>query len=298
MRAFLITALLASVSVPAVAAPGDHDRASRSEARSERSDRAERGERAERPQREEPSDRGERADRAERRSERAIAVQDIDRPVANDRARAVASEQSRLNRDSTDTVRNWRGADIRRGGSSAAPQGGNWREIRENERRRITDADVVQQPTVGDRRVRRISRVPVEGSEPPVVATRRDGDSHRRWDGSDSHRRWSGSDSHRRWRDSWRHDRRYDWSDWRRRHGSLFRLGFYFDPFGWNYRRYDVGYRLWPQYYSSRYWLNDPWQYRLPYAPAGYRWVRYWDDAILVDTWSGEVVDVIRNFFW
>jgi hypothetical protein len=26
--------------------------------------------------------------------------------------------------------------------------------------------------------------------------------------------------------------------------------------------------------------------------------VRYWDDAILVDRWSGEVVDVIHNFFW
>jgi len=55
---------------------------------------------------------------------------------------------------------------------------------------------------------------------------------------------------------------------------------------------------MWPSYYSSRYWLNDPWMYRLPHAPAGYRWVRYWDDAILVDTWSGQVVDVIRNFFW
>jgi hypothetical protein len=26
--------------------------------------------------------------------------------------------------------------------------------------------------------------------------------------------------------------------------------------------------------------------------------VRYWDDAFLVDTWSGEVIDVIHNFFW
>jgi len=28
------------------------------------------------------------------------------------------------------------------------------------------------------------------------------------------------------------------------------------------------------------------------------RWIRYYDDALLVDTWNGEVVDVIYNFFW
>jgi Ni/Co efflux regulator RcnB len=38
--------------------------------------------------------------------------------------------------------------------------------------------------------------------------------------------------------------------------------------------------------------------YRLPYAPAGYVWIRYWNDALLVDTWSGQVVDMIPNFFW
>ena len=29
-----------------------------------------------------------------------------------------------------------------------------------------------------------------------------------------------------------------------------------------------------------------------------YRWIRYYDDALLVDTYSGEVVDVIHRFFW
>jgi len=27
-------------------------------------------------------------------------------------------------------------------------------------------------------------------------------------------------------------------------------------------------------------------------------WVRYWNDAVLVDTWTGQVVDVVHNFFW
>jgi len=78
----------------------------------------------------------------------------------------------------------------------------------------------------------------------------------------------------------------------------LFNFGFYRDPFGWGYQPFSIGWRMWPSYYSQSYWLNDPWQYRLPYAPPGYRWIRYYDDAILVDTWDGQVVDLIRDFFW
>jgi hypothetical protein len=36
----------------------------------------------------------------------------------------------------------------------------------------------------------------------------------------------------------------------------------------------------------------------LPPVYGPYRWVRYWDDALLVDVRSGRVVDVIHNFFW
>ena len=78
----------------------------------------------------------------------------------------------------------------------------------------------------------------------------------------------------------------------------MFRLGFYYDPFGWSYRRYNIGSQLYPNYYRSNYWINDPWQYRLPPVYGPYRWVRYHNDALLVDTWSGQVVDVIYGFFW
>jgi Ni/Co efflux regulator RcnB len=124
-----------------------------------------------------------------------------------------------------------------------------------------------------------VSNIPREGTQPPL-----------RTQHSVRH------DTH--WTTEWRNDRRYDWRHWRDRHRSSFHLGFYYDPFGWNYRRYSIGWRLWPSYYSSSFWINDPWQYRLPYAPPGYRWIRYYDDAILVDTFSGEVVDVLYNFFW
>ena len=108
--------------------------------------------------------------------------------------------------------------------------------------------------------------------------------------------RHSGSGS--QWGTQWRGDRRYDWQDWRRHHHSSFHIGFYLDPFGFGYQRMGYGWQLFPSYYQSSYWLRDPWQYRLPPVYGPYRWVRYYDDALLVDTWSGEVVDVIYNFFW
>jgi Ni/Co efflux regulator RcnB len=124
-----------------------------------------------------------------------------------------------------------------------------------------------------------VSATPREGTQPPLR--------------SQAHRSLRPD-----WSAGWRHDHRYDWRHWRDRHRSLFRIGVYYDPFGWSYRPYQIGWRLWPSYYGRRFRINDPYEYRLPYAPAGTVWVRYWDDALLVDTWTGEVIDVIHNFFW
>lgn len=52
-----------------------------------------------------------------------------------------------------------------------------------------------------------------------------------------------------------------------------------------------------PAYFGESYWI-DPAMYGLPYPPPGAQWVRYWNDAVLVDMYSGEVIDVIRDFFW
>jgi len=124
-----------------------------------------------------------------------------------------------------------------------------------------------------------VSRVPREGTQPPLrVESRRHASTN--------------------WSTAWRHNGRYDWRGWRDRHRSTFHIGIYSDPFGWNYRPYQIGWRLWPSYYGRQFWIDDPWEYRLPYAPPGTVWVRYWDDALLVDRWSGEVIDVIHNFFW
>ncbi len=120
---------------------------------------------------------------------------------------------------------------------------------------------------------------------------RRDWRQDRRADRRDWSREWN--------RSSWRGDRRYDWQGWRYRNRSLFRLSPYFSPYrSHRYSRFSIGLFLEPLFYSQRYWLNDPYQYRLPYAPPGTQWVRYYNDVLLVDVYSGEVVDVIYNYFW
>jgi hypothetical protein len=96
----------------------------------------------------------------------------------------------------------------------------------------------------------------------------------------------------------WRRNSRYDWYGYRNHYRSLFRLGRYYDPYGWGYRRFSIGFDLGPSYYGSSFWLDDPWQYRLPPAYGPYRWIRYYDDALLVNIYTGEVVDVVYNVFW
>lgn len=189
-----------------------------------------------------------------------------------------------------DSVRNWHGRAVetaRNGDNNDNDRRTNWRgRVVENPNVAIDGtADFRRQDRPGSSVFR--SRIPVVSDQP------REGTQPRiRWDGRHRDVATNWSTSH------WRNDSRYDWQNHRRHHRSLFHLSFYYDPFGWNYRPYQVGWRLWPSYYSSNYWLNDPWQYRLPYAPPGTRWIRYYNDAILVDTWNGEVVDVIYNFFW
>ena len=132
----------------------------------------------------------------------------------------------------------------------------------------------------------------------------RDGyrDSDRRgetWRGTSDRRSGYSSGDRHRWDRDWRHDRRYDWNSYRRTNRSVFNLGIYYSPYrSYSYRRLSIGFFLDSLFYSSRYWIQDPWRYRLPEVYGPYRWVRYYDDALLVDIYSGEVVDVIHDFFW
>lgn len=137
----------------------------------------------------------------------------------------------------------------------------------------------------------------------------RDGRLDRRFDRNDDERIDRRYDQNRdgrldrtqigRWSNNWRNDNRYNWRSYRERNSNYFRLGRYNAPYrGRNYNRISIGFSLGSGYYGSRYWINDPWQYRLPAAYGSYRWVRYYDDVLLVDVRNGRVVDVIRAFFW
>ncbi len=132
-------------------------------------------------------------------------------------------------------------------------------------------------------------------------------DDNRRWQGSNGYRndgnRWNNNSSrysnNNQWNQNWRRDNRYNWSGYRNQNRDIFRLGRYYSPYrNYSYSRLSIGFSLDSLFYGSNYWINDPWQYRLPEVYGPYRWIRYYDDAVLVDVYSGEVVDVIHDFFW
>lgn len=103
----------------------------------------------------------------------------------------------------------------------------------------------------------------------------------------------------RAWNRDWRRDQRYDWRRFRDTNRFVFHIGPYYAPYrGYGYSRFSVGMILDQLFWGRNYWIADPWTYRLPPAGPGYQWVRYYNDVLLVDTWTGRVVDVIYDFFW
>jgi hypothetical protein len=102
------------------------------------------------------------------------------------------------------------------------------------------------------------------------------------------------------WNNGWRNDSRYNWRGWRDTHRDVFRAGRYRVPYGYGggYRRWGIGVRIDPIFFGQDYWIGNPDYYRLPPAYGNYRWVRYYNDALLVDIYSGTVIDEIPDFFW
>lgn len=136
---------------------------------------------------------------------------------------------------------------------------------------------------------------------------RRDWNGRQRWvGGNDRNRGWNGGNWNNGgwngggWDRDWRRDRRYDWRGYRAANRSLYRLPRYYAPQGYygGYRRFGIGFTLSSILFAQDYWIDDPWSYRLPDADGPYRWVRYYNDALLVDLETGEVVDVEYDIFW
>ena len=106
-------------------------------------------------------------------------------------------------------------------------------------------------------------------------------------------------DAQREYREDFR-DRNHrwgsnDWSNYRRSNPRLYSGAGWRAPF--RYTRFGVGARIAPSYYGSSYWIRDPWMYRLPVAGYGTRWIRHYNDVVLVDYRRGRVVRVIPGFY-
>ncbi len=226
-------------------------------------DRGDRRQRAEHTDRSERSSQGDADEQQKQSEQRQQAARRFERNRANEQGTPETVRERLIQRQQAQ--------DEARSGGQEGQSSSSWRP-RERRVRTIPDA----QPQVAAQ----------GGSD-----ASRSFEQRRRRDFQDgNYRRWSTN--------NWRGNSRYDWRRYRDRNSSLFRLGFYQDPFGWRYRRWSTGSYLYPSYYGSQYWLEDPWHYRLPPAYGPYRWVRYWNDALLVNVYTGQVVDVIHTFFW
>jgi len=133
----------------------------------------------------------------------------------------------------------------------------------------------------------------------PGYADRQPRDGDRHWSGND--RRWD-RDGH------WDRDHRgppANWRHWER--GRLppvyasshrYRIGPYHTPYGWYVRSWSYGDFLPRGWFAPDYWVEDFWDYDLPYPPPGFHWVRVGDDALLVDDYSGRILQIVSDIFW
>jgi hypothetical protein len=207
----------------------------------------------------------------------------------NQSAQAQAQTAARAQATTRDRSQSWGGRSTTRSGDN------NWQRNRtgdNNWQRNRTYTDTSRNQTYRDgyRDGRRVdSRQDRQQTQNAYRSGYRDGNRTGYRDGS----------RYTSWNRDWRSNNRYNWYSYRNQYRDRYRLGRYYAPYSnYSYSRLSIGFRLGSLFFGSRYWINDPWQYRLPEAYGPYRWVRYYDDALLVDTYTGEVVDVIYDFFW
>jgi hypothetical protein len=140
---------------------------------------------------------------------------------------------------------------------------------------------------------------------------RRDGDD-RHWSSDGDRNRDRDRDRDRyRWRDNhgryWYNER--SWYDhyradhFRYHNGRYFSrqrfsIGLYYAPWGYSSRFWLQDWWLPVSYYDDRYVIYDFWRFDLYEPPFGCRWIRVGSDALLVDRYTGDVVDVVYDLYW
>ena len=95
-----------------------------------------------------------------------------------------------------------------------------------------------------------------------------------------------------------RREYREDWREYRKKNKKAFQRGAWQAPRGYRYAPVRVGVNLNPAFYGNRYWINDPYSYRLPRAQVGTRYVRYGNDVLLINARTGRVLQVYSRFFY
>jgi Ni/Co efflux regulator RcnB len=63
------------------------------------------------------------------------------------------------------------------------------------------------------------------------------------------------------------------------------------------YQRFKAGSSIRPAYFAHQYVIRDSARFRWDAPRVNQRWVRHYDDALLVNVRSGRVVKVVRNAF-
>jgi len=96
---------------------------------------------------------------------------------------------------------------------------------------------------------------------------------------------------------------RRDFSNYRNYHQNFrasqrFRAGAYRRPPGYFARRWSWGQTLPVAFWARDYWLTDFYAYDLPPPPYGATWVRVGDDALLIDQYTGEIIEVNYGVFY
>jgi len=96
---------------------------------------------------------------------------------------------------------------------------------------------------------------------------------------------------------------RRDFSNYRNYHQNFrasqrFRAPAYRRPPGYFARRWSWGQTLPVAFWARDYWLTDFYAYDLPPPPYGATWVRVGDDALLIDQYTGEIIEVDYGIFY
>ena len=99
--------------------------------------------------------------------------------------------------------------------------------------------------------------------------------------------------------DQWRNDRRNYGGYSGARGYQRIRAAPFRWPRGYSAVRWSVRQRLPSVFLMPNYYIQDVYSIGLPYAPPGTEWVRVGNDALLVDLYTYEILDVAQDvFYW